>query len=260
MNNGIINLSNKQLALTYILVAVVLFVTSLDGIDKKKDILVSIIRMTVQLFIAGSVLVLIFDTDSFIFPIAMFLVMEFFAIFNVIRNVKTDLPPGLKKVIGFSILCGTSLNLFFFLIVVVQVKPFYSPQYLIPLGGMIIGNSMTGVNLALVTMLENLKERKDHVEAALMLGATPRDAMDKIIQVSFDTAFLPTLNSMKNMGIISLPGMMTGQILSGTSPMIAIKYQIAIMIAILTSVCICVFLFLHFGYKNFFNQEDQLIF
>ena len=260
MDNGVINLSNTQLALTYILVGVVLFVTALDGINRKKEIIISILRMTVQLSIAGFVLVFIFDTDSFIFPLAMFLVMEFFAIFNVIKNVKTEIPQGLKKVIGFSIFCGTSICLLFFLVVVVQVKPFYSPQYLIPLGGMIIGNSMTGVNLALVTLLENLKDRKEHVEAALMLGATPRDAMDDPIQVSFDTAFLPTLNSMKNMGIISLPGMMTGQILSGTSPMIAIKYQIAIMIAILASVCISVFMFLHLGYKNFFNTEDQLIY
>lgn len=260
MNSEVINLSNVQLALTYVLVAVVLFVTSLDGINRKKEILISIVRMTVQLFIAGSVLVFVFDTKSFIFPIAMFLLMEFFAIFNVIKNVKTKIPQGLKKVIGFSIFAGTTICLLFFLLVVVQVKPFYSPQYLIPLGGMIIGNSMTGVNLALVTLLDNLKDRKEHVEAALMLGASPRDAMDKPIQVSFDTAFLPSLNSMKNMGIISLPGMMTGQILSGTSPMIAIKYQIAIMIAILASVCICVFLFLHMGYKNFFNKEDQLVF
>ncbi|MDD7306385.1 MAG: iron export ABC transporter permease subunit FetB [Peptoniphilaceae bacterium] len=260
MNKGIINLSNQQLALTYILVAVVLIVTSLNGINRKKDILISIIRMTIQLFIAGLVLVYIIDTKSFIFPLAMFLIMEFFAIFNVIKNVKTKIPKGIKKVIGLSIFTGTSLSLLFFLVIVIQVKPFYSPQYLIPLGGMIIGNSMTGVNLALVTLLENLKNRREEVEASLMLGASPKDAINNILEVSFDTAFLPTLNSMKNMGIISLPGMMTGQILSGTSPMIAIKYQIAIMIAILASVCICVFLFLYLSYKNFFNKDDQLIF
>lgn len=124
---------------------------------------------------------------------------------------------------------------------------------------MLIGNSMTAVNLALITMIEDTKSQKEKIEAALMLGATPNDSMKKIIELSFDTAFLPTLNSMKNMGIISLPGMMTGQILSGVSPLIAIKYQIAIMIAILASVCICVYLFLHLAYKDFFNQEKQLI-
>lgn len=259
MNDGIISLSNKQLALTYILVGVVVFLTSINGVNRKKDILISVLRMTIQLFIAGFVLVFIFDTDSFIFPLGMFIVMEFFAIFNVIKSSKTSISSRLKKVIGLSIFSGTSICLLFFLIVVVQVKPFYSPQYLIPIAGMLIGNSMTAVNLALITMIEDTKSQKEKIEAALMLGATPNDSMKKIIELSFDTAFLPTLNSMKNMGIISLPGMMTGQILSGVSPLIAIKYQIAIMIAILASVCICVYLFLHLAYKDFFNQEKQLI-
>lgn len=260
MTNGVINLSGKQLALTYILVGVVLLLTTMNGLDRKKDIIVSIVRMTVQLFIAGSVLVFIFDTDNFIFPIGMFLVMEFFAIFNVIRSSEEELSSSLKRIITLSIFTGTATCLFFFLKVVVQVEPFYSPQYLIPLGGMIIGNSMTGVNLALMTMTNQVKDSREKIEAALMLGASPRDAMDKIIGETFDTAFLPTLNSMKNMGIISLPGMMTGQILSGTSPMTAIKYQIAIMIAILAAVCICVFIFLHLGYKDFFNDKDQLVY
>lgn len=258
MNDGIINLSNKQLALTYILIGVVIFLTSMNGVNRNKDIFISVLRMTIQLFIAGFVLVFIFDTDGFVFPLAMFIVMEFFAVFNVIRGANTKLSPKLKKVIGLSIFSGTSFCLLFFLIVVVQVKPFYSPQYLIPIGGMLIGNSMTAVNLALITMLENTKTEKDKIEASLMLGATPKDSMKKIIEVSFDTAFLPTLNSMKNMGIISLPGMMTGQILSGISPLIAIKYQISIMIAILASVCICIYLFLQLAYKDFFNEEDQL--
>lgn len=91
-----------------------------------------------------------------------------------------------------------------------------------------------------------------------MLGASPKQAMDKIIQNAFDTAITPTLNSIKNMGIISLPGMMTGQILGGVSPMIAIRYQIAIMTAIMSSATVCVFIFLQLGYKNFFNDQQQL--
>ena len=86
MNDGIISLSNKQLALTYILVGVVVFLTNINGVNRKKDILISVLRMTIQLFIAGFVLVFIFDTDSFIFPLGMFIIMEFFAIFNVIKS------------------------------------------------------------------------------------------------------------------------------------------------------------------------------
>ncbi|MDU0894654.1 MAG: ABC transporter permease, partial [Anaerococcus sp.] len=76
---------------------------------------------------------------------------------------------------------------------------------------------------------------------------------------SFDTAIIPTINKIKNIGIITLPGMMSGQILSGISPLVAIKYQIAIMTAILSAVTISVFLFLRLGYKKFFNKQYQLI-
>ena len=214
--------------------------------------------MTVQLFIAGSVLVFIFGTKSALFPLLMFIIMEAFAIYNVITSSKKKISSGLKKIISFSIFIGTTSILLFFLIVVVRVKPFYNPQYLIPLGGMIIGNAMTAVNLSLKTMLTNINDQRDIIEGSLMLGATPRTSMDKIIQNTFDTALMPTVDRMKTMGIISLPGMMTGQILSGTSPITAIKYQIAIMIAIMAATSISVFLFLNFGYKDFFNDEDQL--
>ena len=119
---------------------------------------------------------------------------------------------------------------------------------------------MTGINLTLNQMQTAIEDKRVNIEGSLMLGATPRMAMDKIIQDAFDTAITPTLNSIKNMGIISLPGMMTGQILGGVSPLIAIRYQIAIMTAVMSSVTICVFIFLRLGYKKFFNEEDQLIY
>ncbi|MDO4661504.1 MAG: iron export ABC transporter permease subunit FetB [Tissierellia bacterium] len=259
MNNGVIDLSLTDLLINYLLVVFVIVISTLNGVDRKKEILISTIRMTVQLFIAGFVLVFIFDTDGFVFPILMFLVMEFFAIYNIISPIKNEISSRFKKVVALSVFTGSTVVLLFFLIVVLKVKPFYNPQYLIPLGGMIIGNSMTAVNLALKTISSNIKDQRDIIEGSLMLGATPRASMDKIIQESFDTAFMPTLNGMKNMGIISLPGMMTGQILSGISPLMAIRYQIAIMVAISASVSICVFLFLNFGYKSFFNEKCQLI-
>lgn len=124
---------------------------------------------------------------------------------------------------------------------------------------MIIGNAMTGIDLALNQILNAIDSKRVNIEGALMLGATPRMAMDKIIQESFDTAIIPTINKIKNIGIITLPGMMSGQILSGISPLVAIKYQIAIMTAILSAVTISVFLFLRLGYKKFFNKQYQLI-
>lgn len=259
MNESVMNISNSQLMLTYLFALIAMLITSFNGINRNKDIVVGTLRMTVQLFIAGFILVYIFDSASFILSALMVLVMEFFAIFNIVTNKKGKLNSGLKRTLILAQVIGTIFTLAFFLIIVVRPKPIYNPQYLIPLGGMIIGNSMTGINLALNQMLNSIENNRSTIEGSLMLGASPRMAMDKIIKNAFDTAITPTLNSIKNMGIISLPGMMTGQILGGVSPLIAIRYQIAIMTAIMSSVAICVFIFLHLGYKNFFNDQKQLV-
>lgn len=154
---------------------------------------------------------------------------------------------------------GTLLSLFYFLYVVVRISPWFDPRYVVPLAGMIIGNSMTGVSLGVKSLSESILSQKPLVEAALMLGARPKDATKYFSDKAFDSAILPTINSMIGMGIVFLPGMMTGQILSGTSPITAIKYQIAIMLGILGGVTISVSVFLMLGYRAFFNKEDQLI-
>lgn len=92
-----------------------------------------------------------------------------------------------------------------------------------------------------------------------MLGATPRQSMQDILRQAFDAAILPTINTMVGVGIVSLPGMMTGQILAGQSPQTAIKYQIAIMLGIIESVAISVFILVEWGYRTFFNHHEQLI-
>lgn len=154
---------------------------------------------------------------------------------------------------------GTLTSLTFFLFVVVRISPWYDPRYFIPIAGMLIGNSMTGISLGVTRLADGMHSQAYLVEAALVLGATPKMAAKTIVDNAFDSAILPTINSMVGMGIVFLPGMMTGQILSGTSPITAIEYQIAIMLGILGSVALTVILFVQLGYRTFFNNHDQLI-
>lgn len=153
---------------------------------------------------------------------------------------------------------GTVSCLLYFLLVVVSISPWYDPRYFIPIAGMLIGNSMTGISLGVNRLIDEIQTQKNLVEGALMLGATPKIAAKQIVDNAFDSAILPTINSMVGMGIVFLPGMMTGQILSGTSPVTAIEYQIAIMLGILGSVALTVILFVQLGYKTFFNAQSQL--
>src|SRR5699024_355030 len=140
-----------------------------------------------------------------------------------------------------------------------QLDPWYEPQYFIPISGMIIGKTMTGVSLGVNNLLTGLKERKEKIEGALMLGASPKMATRSIINQAFDEAMLPTINAMVGMGIVFLPGMMTGQIIAGQSPITAVKYQLSVMLGVAGTVSITVLIFLHLAYKIFFNERQQFL-
>ncbi|MEL7647498.1 MAG: iron export ABC transporter permease subunit FetB [Sedimentibacter sp.] len=255
---GVINLTVMQLAAAYVFVVILLIIVRKRGISREKEILTASVRMTLQLILTGYVLVYIFGNPSPVYTIAVMAAMETFAVYTIFKRSKKPLSSRLKKVIALSMGTGTIATIFYFLLVVVNIRPWYDPQYFIPLGGMLIGNSMTGISLGITKLVDGMYEQKHLVESALMLGATPKRAAKDIVDGAFDSAIIPTINSMLGMGIVFLPGMMTGQILSGTSPLVAIKYQIAIMLGILGSVALTVILFVQFGYKTFFNQESQL--
>ena len=256
---GVLELSVVQVLLAYAFILLVLGIVLKRGIRRERDILVASIRMTLQLVLTGYVLIYLFDNPHPAVTIALILLMEAFAIGTVFRKFKGSLSRSLKKVIALSMSAGTLVCLFYFLLAVVQVRRWYDPQYFIPIAGMIVGNSMTGVSLGVKSLTESMTTRKSLVEEALVLGATPTAATREIVNGTFDAAILPTINSMLGMGIVFLPGMMTGQILSGTAPTTAIAYQIAILLGILGAVSLSVILLLHFGSRTFFNKEDQLV-
>jgi putative ABC transport system permease protein len=113
-----------------------------------------------------------------------------------------------------------------------RIHPWYEPQYAIPILGMILGNTLTGVSLAIERMTEELTARRDRVEMALALGATRWEAARGPARQAARAGMIPTLNQMAVVGVVSLPGMMTGQVLAGQSPLQAVRYQIVIMFLI----------------------------
>lgn len=256
--NGVVDLGTFQMVAAYLFVVILLFIVRLKGIKREKEIIISTIRMSLQLILTGYILIYLFDNINMIYTLLVIIVMEIFSIYNIFKRSKLILTKSLKKVIALSMISGTLFSLLYFILVVVNIKPWYDPRYFIPIAGMLIGNSMTGISLGVTKLVEGFKVQKPMIENSLMLGATPKDACKHIVDNAFDSAILPTINSMVGMGIVFLPGMMTGQILSGTSPLLAIQYQIAIMLGILGSVSLTVILFVQLGYKSFFNKEQQL--
>lgn len=257
---NVIELQVRQVAIAYIFVILLLVIIKVKNLNREKELIISSLRMTIQLVITGYVLIYVFENSSYIYTIGIIVLMECFAIYNIFKQVNLELSKGLKKIIAFSIVVGTLIPLIFFSVLVIKVSPWYDPRYIIPITGMIIGNSMTGVSLGVVRLVSDMNSKRGLIETALMLGATPKVASKEIVDNAFDSAILPTINSMVGIGIVFLPGMMTGQILSGTSPITAIEYQIVIMLAILGGVSLTTILLVQLGYKTFFNSESQLIY
>ncbi|MFH5834959.1 ABC transporter permease [Proteiniclasticum sp. C24MP] len=253
---GVVEINIAQFALIYLLLLVVLFIMKKSKINQSKLLLIASFRMTVQLVLAGLVLTYILENPHPLFTVAYIIAMTGFATIRVLNQNK-ELNKKFKLAIGLSLAGAGTLIVFFFVQIVVGMD-FFNPQYTIPLSGMIFGNAMTGLSLALKSFNENLKAQRNRVESLLYLGVTPKKILIPFVNNALETALLPTMNRMMGMGIISLPGMMTGQILSGTLPMTAILYQIAIMIAITAVVCLAVFSALIFGYKTLYNDRNQI--
>lgn len=256
---GIIDLPILQLAAAYLFILALLAIIKVKEIPREKEITLATVRMTLQLVLTGYLLVFLFEYRHPVLSVLAVLLMLAFAVDNTIKRVRIQLSRQLKKVIALSMTVGTVTCLLFFVLVVINLSPWYEPRYFIPIAGMLIGNSMTGISLGVSRLAEGMRTQKALVETALMLGATPGTAAKAIVNSAFDAAILPTINSMVGMGIVFLPGMMTGQILAGASPVTAIQYQIAIMLGITGSVALTVILLVQLGYKTFFNEEQQLI-
>lgn len=256
--SGAAQISLFRFLLIYLLLLVVLAVMKKCHIQQTKLLVVSSIRMTVQLVLAGLILTYIFSNPHPVFTVAYILVMALFAVYRVISPNRELNRRFQLAVVGAMVFSGLCVLAFFVLAVVNQ--NIFNPQYAIPLSGMLFGNAMTGVNLGIKSFRESIESERLQIETLLNFGGRPQQVLLPFVNRALETALLPTLNSMMGMGIVSLPGMMTGQILSGTLPTTAILYQIAIMIAICTVVCLSVFGSLYLGYRTLYNDRAQILY
>ncbi|MYL46753.1 iron export ABC transporter permease subunit FetB [Virgibacillus halodenitrificans] len=260
MNNSeAMDLVFWQVVSAYLFILIVLAIVHIKKIPRKKLIIISTLRMTLQLILVGYILIYIFDHPHPLLTVGIILFMLGFAIFNVYQRTKATIQLPLKKMIALAMVIGISISLTYMMLIVLQLDPWYDPQIFIPIGGMIIGKTMTGVALGVNNLIHGMRDQKDKVEGALMLGASPKQAAKSIINEAFDSAMLPTINAMVGMGIVFLPGMMTGQIIAGQQPVTAVKYQIAVMLGVAGTVSITVLIFLHLAYKSFFNEQKQFL-
>ena len=203
------------------------------GLKVHRSLLVAAVRMVVQLALVGLVLTALFSVVSPLWTAVVALVMVLFAGHEAAQRQERRLSRWWSYGLGTGCMMMSSvLVTVFALMTALRPNPWYDPRYAIPLLGMILGNCMTGVGLGLNTLTTSLVNRRASVEAQLMLGATRQVAAAPVMREALRSALMPTINSMSATGVVSLPGMMTGQILGGVPPVEAVKYQILVMFLI----------------------------
>ncbi|KJY83164.1 ABC transporter permease [Vibrio galatheae] len=255
---GVADISWPVLGLFFSLLVIPLWINHYYQLNLAKEALVSVVRMAIQLLLVGVYLEYLFQLNSLFFNLLWLALMTVIGASAIIN--KTQLP---KKVLLLPVSIALAATLIPMLaiisLLIIQPQPLYSAQYLIPLAGMLLGNSMSGNIVALQSFFTALDERKSEYEAAISLGASPRYATLPFVQDAIRRSLAPTLATMTTSGLVTLPGMMTGQILAGASPIVAIKYQIMIMVAIFIMLTLSVTLALHLTLSKCINSEGKIL-
>jgi putative ABC transport system permease protein len=245
------------MALLYGLCLLPWLLLRLTGLRLDREIGIGILRMSIQLALVGIYLKTLFDLNHPWLNGLWILAMLIVADLTILRRA------GLKAryfalatftAVAASVLFSTA----YLVILVIQPAHYYDARYIVPLAGMILGNCLQGNVIALERFYSELRRNENEYATFLMLGATRREAVRPYFRNAVKAALNPTIAGMATMGLVSLPGMMTGQILGGSEPWIAVKYQIAIMICIFSSSTLACIMNLKLGLKIAFNAFDVL--
>jgi len=257
MESGLIDVSWLDVGVSLGLIVICIGIVASMRWGMEKDLIVGTVRTIIQLAITGYFLVFVFNVNSILFVIAILLIMGVIAAYTARGRVKQPFPNAIP-VLYFSITLGSLFTLGFVTILTMSDPAALTARYLIPLGGMAIGNTLNGMSLAAERFRSDLESRKDKIELLLSLGATFDRAVAEFKKSAFVAAMIPTLNSMMIVGLIQIPGIMTGQILSGEDPLIAARYQIIIMFMIVGGKTVAMALGLNLMAKQYFTKDHQM--
>ena len=224
-----------------------------------RQLIIAAMRTTLQLLLVGYILKILFDSVHLGYMTVVVTVMLLFAG----REVMARQTHPYKGWWGFgmgtmSMFISTFTVTFIALTVIINNEPWYTPQYAIPLLGMMLGNTMTGIALGLERLTQAAREQRKQIEAQLMLGFSGREAITAIRRQSMRYGMIPIINSMAAAGLVSLPGMMTGQILAGSPPLEAVKYQILIMFLISAGTGFGTVVAVVMGSRRLFDDRERL--
>lgn len=250
-------ISYGQLALAALLLGVNLVLSAILRLGLTTSLATAALRMVVQLLLIGFVLEWLFAQDNPVTVVAISLAMAGIAGISAVnrtqrRFVGVYLNSLLSVLVGAGLVTGLSI------VGILRVDPWYIPQYVIPLLGMVLGNTLNSISLSLDRFMEGLVSQRDRIETLLALGASRWEAAHDQVRAAVRVGMIPTINSMMVMGLVSLPGMMTGQILAGANPLDAVRYQIVITFMIAAGAAICTFITVLLAFNQLLSPNHHL--
>lgn len=243
-----------QISLAFIFVIIPLVMSAMLKLGLEKDVIIAAVRSTIQLMIVGYILTFVFDGNHPIYMFLMILLMIVAATQNIIKKGqgirgitwKIVLTLIVVEVLTIGILTGF------------RIIPF-EPRYVIPISGMMIGNAMVLSLLFLNRFLSELDQNDEQIELILSLGGTPKQAIHRVLMTSIKNSMIPTIESTKTMGLVQLPGMMSGQIIGGADPLVAAQLQLLIIFLLMTAATLSSVLVGFLSYPTLFNDREQYI-
>ena len=256
--DNLISLDTLDLVLCLGLIAIAIALSLWQKLELERQLAYSAVRSLMQLIAVGYILDIVFAIDNWWAVVAILGVMLTIASI-VTRNRIDQKLKGLLSTVAVSLIVSSLFTLAYVILLIVRPDTWYEPQYLIPLAGMLFGNAMNSASLAGDRLLNAINQNRLEIETHLCLGATPTQAIATYKKEAIRTGLIPILNNMVVVGLVSLPGMFTGQVLGGSNPLDAASYQILILFAIVLTNIISTLIVTQGIYKSFFNPEEQLI-
>ena len=257
MSDGLMVIGPWRLAAGYLLLLIPLGIMMWYKINLIGKTLIGIVRMTVQLLFVGFYLQVVFKANNVWLTLAWLVIMISVADISVIRHCNLRVSRFVLP-LYLSLFVGTAVPVVFFVGLILTEPTLLEAQYVIPIGGMVLGNCLRADVIGLAGFYNSIKDNEKSFLQSLAYGASVYEAVEPYFRKSFRMALLPTITMMSTVGLVSLPGMMTGVILAGASPVNAIAYQIAIMISIFTGTSITIVMVILLTVRKCFDEYGLL--
>ncbi|MFD1781437.1 MULTISPECIES: ABC transporter permease [Fredinandcohnia] len=247
-------MSTLALAIALIFVLIPIFLSKTFNLGLEKDTTIAVVRSIIQLFAVGYILKFVFDTESLIYIFLMVIVMIVAATQNARKKGKAI--KGITWKIATTFIFMEVLTQA--ILLGFQITP-ATAQYIIPISGMVVGNSMVLAILFLNRFTSEVDNHQEQTELILSLGGTPKQAIHTQLITSIKASMIPTIESQKTIGLVQLPGMMSGQIIAGANPIQAVQFQLLVLFLLLTTAAVTSIMLGFLSYPTLFNQRMQFL-